>query len=48
MCYVPATIVLPKTIFANNVEMNNKGIYAATTHNTRLEMKRAKRDDVGY
>ena len=26
----------------------HKIIYAATTHNTRLEMKRAKRDDVVY
>ena len=25
-----------------------KSFYAATTHNTRLEMKRAKRDDIVY
>ena len=26
--------------------MNDNSIYAATTHNARLELKRAKRDDV--
>ena len=28
--------------------ISKKYIYVATTHNTRLEMKRAKRDDVVY
>ena len=37
--------------YSNNMKTDdytNSSIYVATTHNTRLEMKRAKRDDVVY
>ena len=37
-----------KYTYASRFTTRHILVYAATTHNTRLEMKRAKRDDVVY